>query len=165
MEELIDLVNEHGKVIDTKPKLEIISRGLKNFRLVCAFVERHDGKIVIPQRSFTKKVFPGALGLIGGYVQSGESFHDALLREVFEELGLSITSNDIMLLGYADPWKHGVHGYVAVFKIRTNQKEFPLSKEFEQLFFLSPAEIKEKIQSGVPVTNNLSILLSRFYRV
>src|SRR5215471_11384309 len=37
-------------------------------------------------------VFPGQWGLAGGGVEPGERIHDALRREVMEELGVSIIS-------------------------------------------------------------------------
>ncbi len=48
-----------------------------------------NGKVLMLKRADTKKVDPGLYAGIGGKVEPGESFYNALLREIKEETGLT----------------------------------------------------------------------------
>lgn len=65
-----------------------------NFAAVAAIV-RGD-KIFLAQRSDTKQMYPGHYEAPGGHVQIGETFVDALRREVREELGVSVQIHSIV---------------------------------------------------------------------
>lgn len=163
-EEMIDLVNEHDEVIATKSRSEILEKKLKNFRLVCVFIIRGDGCILIPRRAAIKKIYPNALGLIGGFVQSGESYEQALKREVFEETGFIIEDAQCTFLGTANPWRNNTMGFVRAYQVKIKDAISPaLSEEFSELLWLTPNDIREKIKAGEQVTTNLRILLSLFY--
>ena len=55
--------------------------------LVGALIVR-DGMLLLGRRSAEKAVCPDTWDVIGGHVEAGESFEDALLREVEEEIGI-----------------------------------------------------------------------------
>lgn len=163
-EEMVDLVNEHNEIIATKPRREVIEKKLTNFRLVCAFMVYKDGRILIPRRATTKKLYPDALCLIGGFVQSGETYEQALTREVFEETGIVFDNSQCTYLGSANPWHNGTMGFVYAYQIKINNKITFISDEFSELFWLTPQEIQQKIDVGEKVTRNMPILLSLFYQ-
>jgi mutator protein MutT len=50
----------------------------------------NDGKILITQRSFERPHAPGEWEILTGRVDQGESFEEALNREIMEEVGLKI---------------------------------------------------------------------------
>jgi 8-oxo-dGTP diphosphatase len=50
-----------------------------------------DGKILLGLRSPSKKVWPDHWDTIGGHVEAGESLHEALIREIREEVGVTPT--------------------------------------------------------------------------
>jgi 8-oxo-dGTP diphosphatase len=59
--------------------------------MVGALVWRHtDGKYLLLQRSATKDVGAGQWECVTGRLEQGESFEQAVRREVFEELGLAV---------------------------------------------------------------------------
>lgn len=56
-EEILDLVNENDEVIGSKSRSDIYAEGLKNFRVVNAFVINSKGKLWIPRRAANKRLF------------------------------------------------------------------------------------------------------------
>ena len=62
--------------------------------IVLALIERPDHRFLITRRSLTKKWAAGAWEVPGGGVQAGENSLDAVLREVREETGLTLTGDE-----------------------------------------------------------------------
>ena len=65
----------------------------KRFDIVGCFIE-FGGKFLLLRRD-SKKVNGNKWGLPAGKRDAGETLEQALLREVFEETGIAISSNDI----------------------------------------------------------------------
>ena len=59
---------------------------------VLGVVAREDGTFLITKRVMTKAWAPGWWEVSGGAAQAGEASYDAVLREVKEETGLTLTS-------------------------------------------------------------------------
>ena len=59
---------------------------------VLGVITRPDGKYLITKRVMTKAWAPGWWEVSGGAAQAGEASYDAVLREVKEETGLTLTS-------------------------------------------------------------------------
>lgn len=57
----------------------------------------HGGEFLMFKRSSTKKVFPGWLALPGGHIEEGENPLTAAIREVQEEVGITLAPQDIQL--------------------------------------------------------------------
>lgn len=57
---------------------------------VCAMIRSNDDSILITKRSDTMDTNPGKWCLPCGYLDYNESIHQALIREVLEEVGLNI---------------------------------------------------------------------------
>lgn len=62
-------------------------------------VKTADGRLCLQRRDIGPWAAPGALAFWGGMVEAGESFDDALLRELEEELGVTPPLADIVFLG------------------------------------------------------------------
>ncbi len=66
-----------------------IKLGENNVKMaVCAYVIDDSRNILITRRPSTLRIFPQAWVLPGGIVEFGESFEEACLREISEEIGL-----------------------------------------------------------------------------
>lgn len=61
-----------------------------NFNVAVEGVIEKDGKILITQRSFERPHAPGEWEILTGRVNQGETFEEAVQREVKEEVGLEI---------------------------------------------------------------------------
>lgn len=88
-EELVDLVDEHDRVIGVITRAEMRASAAWH-RAVYLLVQRADDAVLIAQRSFTKDFAPGAWDIgAGGVVAAGEPYDVAARRELAEELGVT----------------------------------------------------------------------------
>jgi isopentenyldiphosphate isomerase len=103
-EEILDLVNENDEVIGSMERSEVYVRGLSNFRVINVFLKNSDGKLFVPRRQLTKRLFPGALDVsCGGHVSSGETYLEACTKELGEELNIDFTKVSYRILGTMNP--------------------------------------------------------------
>jgi len=87
-EDIFDVVNERDEVIGAKPRREVHARGWLH-RAVHVFVFNSRGEIFLQKRSMKKDRQPGVWdSSCSGHVDSGETYDDAAVRELGEELGL-----------------------------------------------------------------------------
>ncbi len=99
-DELLDIVDKDDEVIGQCLKSEIYEKGLKNFRVVNAFLLNSEGKLWIMRRTNKPALFPLSLDMsVGGHVKAGESYIQALERELKEELNLDLRSCNWKRLG------------------------------------------------------------------
>jgi isopentenyl-diphosphate Delta-isomerase len=89
-EELFDVVDEHDRVIDVKPRSEVHRLKLRH-RAVHVFLFRSDGRMLIHLRSADKEEFPSVwTSSASGHVSSGEEYEVSAVRELEEELGINV---------------------------------------------------------------------------
>lgn len=82
----------------------------------------------------------------GGHVEKGESFTDAVIREVYEETGLKITSP--MLCGIKDWTKDDGSRYMVLF-YKTNKFEGTLSSSDEgEVYWIELDEMRKMNLAG-----------------
>lgn len=62
-----------------------------------AAVVRADGKVLVIRRSKDDADSPGRLDLPGGGIESGESYAQAVAREISEEAGITVAADDLVL--------------------------------------------------------------------
>lgn len=87
-DERVDLVDEGDSVVGTSTLGECVKRGLLH-RAVAVVVSRSDGKVLLQQRSRRDLWQPGMWTLsCTGHVREGETYGEAAVRELAEELGL-----------------------------------------------------------------------------
>src|SRR6267154_5416763 len=90
-EETFDIVNEHDEVVSRAPRREVHARGLLH-RAVHVLVFNARGEVFLQKRSMTKDKSPGLWdSSASGHVDSGEDYDTCVVRELREEIGLSIS--------------------------------------------------------------------------
>jgi len=96
---------------------------------VTCFLYHGDDYLFI-QRSPTKRIDPGKLNGVGGWLEPGENYLDAAVRETEEETGYTVSIEDISLAGvvklqggYPEDW------VMCFFKIRVPHKHVPAGSE------------------------------------
>jgi 8-oxo-dGTP pyrophosphatase MutT (NUDIX family) len=100
MDELVDLLDDEGRVCGTAPR-SVVRRDNLRHGATGVLVRNPAGDIYVHRRTTTKDVFPGRYDFMaGGVVAAGEAPYDAVVRELAEELG--ITGADLVKLPEGD---------------------------------------------------------------
>jgi isopentenyldiphosphate isomerase len=87
-DELVDILDDDGRVIGTATRREVRARRLAH-RCVYVLVFNRHGELFIHLRTPTKDAFPSHWDIAaGGVLATGESFDTGARREAAEELGV-----------------------------------------------------------------------------
>lgn len=90
-DEVIDIYDaDHRKTGRVEPRKGIFLKEGEFMMYVLAVIQNEEGKILITQRALDKKWAAGLWEVPGGGACAGEDSTAAVVREVFEETGLSI---------------------------------------------------------------------------
>ena len=97
--ERVDLLTDNGTPTGrSELRTAAHSKGLWH-RTVHIWIRNSLGDLLLQQRSLKKETFSGLLDIsAAGHITAGDSSIIAAVREVREELGISINSNDLKLL-------------------------------------------------------------------
>ncbi len=91
-EEIFDVVSERDEVIGRAPRREVHARGLRH-RAVHVLVFNARGEVFLQKRSLKKDRQPGVWdSSSSGHVDSGENYDDTAVRELREEIGLTVAA-------------------------------------------------------------------------
>ncbi len=89
-EELLDIVDDNDCVVDSLPRSEVHRLGLKH-RAVHILVFNSRGEVFLQKRSMKKDKCPGLWdSSASGHLDSGEDYDKCAIRELREELGITI---------------------------------------------------------------------------
>jgi isopentenyldiphosphate isomerase len=89
-DEIFDVVNERDEVVDRRPRSEVHRLGLKH-RAVHVLIFNRRGQVFLQKRSMRKDRCPGAWdSSASGHLESGEDYDTGAVREVREELGVTL---------------------------------------------------------------------------
>jgi isopentenyl-diphosphate delta-isomerase type 1 len=90
-EEIFDVVNERDEVIGQMPRSQVHREGHKH-RAVHVLVFNRRGELFLQKRSMAKDNFPGLWdSSASGHLDSGEDYDQCAVREVWEEIGLTLS--------------------------------------------------------------------------
>jgi len=142
--EYLDLVDEDDKVVGREDRNVIYTKGLKNYRVANIFVFNSDSKILLPKRDSTRRIFPNCYDFsCGEHVKSGETYEQAAIRGLEEELNL--TNVRLSLIGKLTP-QNGVSSFMKIYKVIYTGKILPNKHEgIESINFYPLGKIREMI--------------------
>ena len=99
--EFFDVLNEFGEYTNKVESRDICHKeGLWHKAVVVFIVSTDNKKVLLQQRSATKKLWPSLWDITaGGHVLTGEFGYHAAIRETKEEIGIDINSNELEFIG------------------------------------------------------------------
>ena len=165
-EELLDIVDDQDQVIGVMTRSQAYSENkLSSLRAVWLLIKNQDGKFWIPRRCATKDRSPNTLdGSTVGHVSSGETYEQAMIRELQEELNLDVSQMAYRSIGKLNS-KTGAISFIEIFELQVPH-DFVIDfnkDDFSEFFWLSPQEIIEKYQAGEKMRSTLVSIMFRFY--
>ena len=116
---------------------------------VSAVIKNPQGKYLLCKQPSDVGVFPGQWAIPGGGIDPGETMSEALVREMHEEVGLTISnikplrfSDDIRRKHYPDGTKKKVYMIYLVFTCDTDDVTPTLNDEAEEYVWVTAEESK-----------------------
>ncbi len=131
--------------VSTHPDEVVTGAPIRRLKVAAGLVLRPDGQLLLGQRPQGKS-YAGWWELPGGKLEPGEQPHEALRRELKEELGIEVTE--------AYPWVTHVHVYpqsivrLSFFRV-TGWKGEPRGMEGQQLSWVDPMQSVAEIEAGL----------------
>lgn len=128
--ELLDIVDEQGIATGVVMDREKVHDLNMLHWEIAVFVVNNKRQILLQQRSATKRFNPNKWGLCAGHVDSGEDIDDAALRELEEEIGLSLSKSDLNILENRKTIKKDVNSHLTRFYyVVCNKNKFRIQEE------------------------------------
>ena len=143
-DELLDIVDEHDRVVGQATRAEAYARGLRH-RCAALLVRDAAGRIFVHRRTARKLVFPSLYDMfVGGVVGAGETYDEAALREAEEELGVSGLPAPVPLFRFL--YRSSEHAWwSAIYEIRCDVPVNPQVEEVAWYAFLTEEELRERL--------------------
>jgi 16S rRNA (adenine1518-N6/adenine1519-N6)-dimethyltransferase len=141
----MDIVNEHDEVIGRDTRASIHARH-DIHRGVHVFVVNGGGELLLQLRSANKDYCPGFWdSSVGGQVAAGESYEEAAVRELGEEL--ACPPGPIHLVAHYDSFSTRQREKRALFThLCDGPFDFP-PEEIDEVRFASPTEVAQLMEA------------------
>ena len=106
-----------------------------------------DGRLMIQRRADDKELMPGEWAAIGGAAVSGENSLQAAKRELFEEMGISVSDREICLIRRLTRKNSFVDIWLA--QANVSLDELTLQKsEVAEARWITPSALEQMVQDG-----------------
>jgi NAD+ diphosphatase len=121
--------------------------------VICLVHDGHDRAVLARQVLWPPRLF----SLIAGFVEAGESFESCVVREVAEEIGLTVT--DVHYLG-SQPWPFPRSLMVGFHALGDPEQEFAFNDgEIAEAAWFTRAEVRTALDAGDWTSDSQSRLL------
>lgn len=159
MEELFDTVSDEDDVVGRATRKEAHTKGLIH-RSVLFFIFDREGRVFVSQRTDNKDFYPGYWSIVfGGHVHAGESYEDAVMRELEEEAG--IREKPSFMGAFKKRFDEKDKENVRVYAFVTGRVLAVDPQEIKQGTFMTMSELEKKMKEArfLPETARLCQIL------
>ena len=156
MDEMVDVLTETGKFTDNVEMKQLCHKKGLWHKAVAVFIINSKKQVLLQKRSKNKKMWPDMWDIsAGGHVLAGEFGFQAIIREIKEELGLSVKKEEIIFIGCSTSInkkgdilnKHFNEYYIVTKDI--DEKNLSLKKEeVSEVKWINKEEIIERIKNN-----------------
>ncbi len=95
--EYLNIVDENDNIIGQESREKIHNEGLLHREIHVYFITP-DREVIFQHRAKDKDTYPNLLdATVGGHVDLGDSYQEAVIREIKEETGLKVDIDDLVL--------------------------------------------------------------------
>ena len=144
-DEIFDVVDASDCVIAQAPREEVHIRKLRH-RAVHVFVFNEHGEIFIQKRAASKDTFPHRYdSSASGHLSSGEDYDACALRELREELGLTIAPIGFQKHFKTEACEQTGWEFVWAYSVRTRAAPRVNPQEIESGAFWSLAQVRARL--------------------
>ncbi len=110
--------------------------------MICLVHDGHDRAVLARQTLWPQRLF----SILAGFVEAGESFESCVVREIAEEIGLTVT--DVEYLG-SQPWPFPRSLMIGFHAIGDPEQEFSFNDgEIAEAAWFTRSEIREALEQG-----------------
>ncbi len=167
-DELLDLVDKNDEIIGTIWRSEydrLEKEQLGYIRAVDLFIQNDQGQLWIPTRTATKKIAPNGLDYsAGGHVSSGETYVEAMIKEISEELNIDIAEEDLELLGTMEPGD-GPRYFREIYRYTTNQTPQYNTEDFVGAEWMTVGALVTMLESGALAKESILPTVNTYYDI
>ena len=97
--EYLDVVDENNNLIGKNEERNIIHEKGIWHREVAVWIMNEKGEVLLQKRAASKKQYPNKWAICAGHIDAGESHEAAIIREMNEEIGMTLAIDDLEFLG------------------------------------------------------------------
>lgn len=156
--ELIEVVDKDGKYTgQILPREEVHNKNLLHNEVAC-FIINSNKEILLQKRSPNKRYSPNKYGLCAGHVMANEKLIDALMREIKEEIGITVKEEDLIPLGNKEYFHDTTNSHITYFYyilLDLNIDEFTIQEEeLTEVRWFKIDEIIDIVNSS----NNITVI-------
>lgn len=155
-DELVDVVDEHDRVVRTVTRAEMRAGRLRH-RCTFVLVQDAEGRVLIHLRAPTKDMWPSRWDLAaGGVVTSGEEWDVAAARELAEEVG--ITGVELEPLGEGRYEDTDVAEVARMWRVRWDGPVTFADGEVVEARWVTTDELRERLATDPFVPDSVALL-------
>ncbi len=151
--ELLEVLDENGELTgDILDKNKIHKEG-KYHKEVALVLLNNKGEILLQKRASTKEIEPNKWSWHGGHVIAGETNIEAIIRETKEELGITLSEDQIKLLAELKRDKLPNRQFTTAYysKCDLNMNDFSIQmEELSEIRWFNFSEFKDMVYSNHP---------------
>ncbi len=157
-DELLDLVDNKDHIIGQiwRSATDRLSRSGEGYiRAATCLIQNSKGELWIPRRTKDKRIAP--LGLDSSmqeHIGKGETYEQATVRGLKEELALEINAKDLEFIGKLSPTSD-LYYFVALFRYKTDLTPKYNPKDFVSAEWIRPEQLINKLEAGEPAKKSL----------
>lgn len=161
--EYLAVVDDHDRVIDSRPRREIHASGFRH-RAVHILVFNDQQQLFMQKRSMKKDLNRGLWDTsAAGHVDAGESYENCAPRELSEELGVKAELKALFKLE-ATP-ALGME-FIQVYRCQHNGPFMLAKDEIDEGTWLSPEEVSARVHRNDPtLTETFKIIWRRYQQL